>query len=124
MVYLIILLIIGTIIGACGQLLIKKGLSQIGEINTPTIKTIVSEIFKVLSNKLIFAGLCCSVLAAFFWFFVLSRAKLSIVYPIGNGLLYILIIILSLAFLEEKINYIQLSGILITLVGIVILAIS
>ena len=121
MANLIILIIISAILGAGGQILLKKGVNEIGKINIK-MNTLPLTIFKLLTNKFIFLGLLLFVIGSFAWIFALSGVNLSIGYPIASGLLYISIITLSIIFLKEKINFIQLVGIFITLTGVIILA--
>ena len=121
MLNLIIIIIIGVAIGASGQIFLKKGVNELGKIDVK-INTLPMTIFKILTNKFVLLGLSLSAIAAFFWITALSKINLSVGYPIAGGLFYISVIILSIIFLGEKLNYIQLLGILTTLVGVIILA--
>ena len=123
MINVIIIIIIGVLIGSSGQILIKKGLSQTGEIRIPAIKNVIPTILKLITNKLIILGLSCSAAAAFFCLIALSQTKLSISYPIAGGLFYIFITIFSWLFLNETISFAQIAGIFIIILGITILSI-
>lgn len=122
MINLIVIIAIGVIIGASGQLLIKKGLSQIGEIKIQSAGAVVPTGFKMIANKFIFLGLLCSAAGAFFWFIALSRADLSMAYPIAVGLLVISITTLSWILLKETITLNKIIGIIVIIAGIITLS--
>ena len=119
---IIMLIVIGVLIGASGQLLIKKGLTQIGEIKIPDIKAAIPTAFNVLTNKLVFLGLLCSVLSSFFWLIALSKTDLSLSYPISLGLFIIVITIFSWLLLKESMTFAKITGIIVVFIGIIILA--
>jgi len=121
MVSLITLLIIGSLIGATGQVFLKSGLQEIGSIDIK-LGTVFNTTLKLMTNKYIILGILLSAFAAFFWLVAISKINLSIGSPIAGGLFYVSVITLSIFFLKEKIGYIQFLGICITLAGIIILA--
>lgn len=118
MINLIILLTIGIIIGAGGQIFLKKGLNQIGEIDFKKT-SILQTILKLLSNKFVFLGLSMSAIAAFLWMVVLSGNSLSFVYPIGTAMFCITVLLLSKYFLKETISFGGWLGTLLIIAGII-----
>jgi len=117
-----ILIFFSVVIGISGQIMLKKGLLEIGKINILEIKEIFFNIFKILTNKYVFSGLLLSGIAALFWISILSQSKLSISYPLCAGLLYIGLIFASKIFLQETINAFQFFGIFFIFIGILMLA--
>lgn len=113
-------IIAATIIGVSGQILIKKGISAIGEVDITKINFPLA--IKILTNSLIILGLALSALAAFFWILILSKNKLSYIYPITASLFYVGIFFASKIFLKESLNSVSILGILIIFIGIVILS--
>lgn len=120
MINILILLIIGSIIGSSGQLILKIGLKQIGEINLK-ISQLPEILFKIFTNGFVLLGLSLSFFAAIFWILSLSKMNLSIGYIIGSGFFYISVVTLSVIFLKEKINLMQITGMCITFLGIIFL---
>jgi multidrug transporter EmrE-like cation transporter len=118
----IIIIIIGVIIGASGQLLIKKGLSQTGEIKIPGVKAVIPAAIKMITNKFVFFGLLCSAAAAFFWLTALSRSDLSMSYPIALGLLAVFITTFSWLLLRETLTFSKIAGIITIIIGVIILS--
>lgn len=121
MLNIIILIIIGSFIGAGGQVLLKVGLKELGDISLE-INTLPTTLFKILTNKFVLLGLLLSAFAAIFWILSLSKINLSIGYIIGSGLFYFFVITLSIIFLKEKINFMQFIGMCITFLGVATLA--
>ena len=107
---LLILMLISGAIGAAGQIFLKNGVMSGGGI------------IKLITNANIIIGLILSAIGAILWIFVLSKVNLSTGYPIAGGLFYIFLVIFSIVFLKEKINFIQAIGLLLTVGGILILA--
>lgn len=119
---IIITLIIGALIVVSGQILIKKGLSQIGQIEIKSIKMVLPTILKLITNKFIFLGLVCSAIGAFFWMIALSRSQLSVAYPIGGGLVYVFLVLFSWLLLKETITLTQIIGIAVIILGITLVS--
>lgn len=115
----IILLIV--ILGVSGQLLIKKGMSEIGVIELSGANLIFKNIVKIISNPLVIAGLICSLIAAFFWLTALSRNDLNYLYPLIGGLVYVVLFISSWLLLGEKASSLRILGIATILVGLFLL---
>lgn len=122
MANLIILILLGVAVGTAGQLLIKRGLSDIGEIQILSIKEAVSAALKMLTNRFILMGLACSAVAAFFGFIALSRMDLSLFYPISLGLFLVAITMSSWLILKEPVVCFKIIGIVIIFLGIIILS--
>lgn len=123
MINLIILLIIGSAIGATGQILLKTGVNELGLINiTPT--TLLYTIFRILTNGFVFLGLLLSGIAAFTWIIVLSGNSLSFAYPLGTAFFCLAVLVLSIFLLREKISPTVWIGAFIVIFGIIIISLS
>lgn len=103
---LIILILIGTITSALGSYFLKKGA---GEFN-------FNLLFQIKNLNLIF-GFGLYFFGTILYLFVLSKEKLSLVYPL-TSLTYVWIFLISKFVLKEKINFISLLGLLFIFVGI------
>lgn len=118
MINLIFLLIIGSIIGAGGQIFLKNGVNELGKIDIK-FKSLIVTVFKVLTNKYIFLGLCMSAASAFLWIIVISGNKLSFAYPLGTSVFCIMVLIFSKVFLKETISLGGWAGVFFILTGII-----
>jgi drug/metabolite transporter (DMT)-like permease len=118
---LIILLAIGAIAGAIGQVLIKIGISEIGAIKYSNVPVLLKNILKIITNHFVIAGLVFSAIAAFSGMIMLSQNNLSFVYPLCVGALFITVLLMSKLFLKENINPTQFLAIMIIFIGIILL---
>ena len=121
MANLIILLIIGTVAGAIGQIFLKVGLNEIGIIKYSNLSLIFQSIIKIITNRFVVTGLALSVVAAFSGIIMLSQNNLNFIYPLCVGALFITVLLFSKIFLKENLNLIQFLGITIILIGIILL---
>ena len=121
MISLIILLLIGTIAGAAGQVLLKIGINEIGIIKYSNISASLNIILKIITNRFVITGLILSVVAAFSGIIMLSQNNLSFIYPLGVGLLFVAVLIFSKIFLKETIYFGGWLGVFLILAGIIII---
>ncbi len=105
-----------------GELFLKHGLNQIGQLDF-TLNGIPPGILKMALNPYMWIGGFGFVIGSLFWLFCLSRAPLSLAYPL-LALSYIVIVIESGLFLGEQVTWQRLIGSVIIVVGVVIVGLS
>lgn len=108
MIYL--LTAINVILFVSGQVAWKIGLGKIGNIRADNISS-------VISSPYILFGLALYVIATGFWFIILSRADLSIVYPL-QSLAYVVALFASLIIFKENIPAIRWAGVSVIVFGV------
>ncbi len=107
-----VLLIIGVILGAIAQLLLKMGVNTLNAIEISFIG-----ILTMIFTPLVFLGLVFYFLSTVLWIIVLSKTELSYAYPfIGAG--YGLVAYLGWQFLGESVSPLRIIGIIIIMVGV------
>lgn len=104
------LLFINIILLVLGQSLWKVGLSN-KELSF-SFKALIGLIF----NPYIFIGLLIYMGATFIWFYILSKAKLSLVYPL-QSLCYVLAAVVGVLFFKEQIPFTRWIGIGLIVLG-------
>ena len=117
-VFLYILL--SGILGVTGQIILKRGLSQLGPL-TLTPDTLVSVILSCALNPLIVLGLAVTVSGTFFWLIALSRVDLSFAYPFAS-LNYVFVLVGSWLVLGEELAPVRLIGVLAICAGVCLVA--
>lgn len=117
----LILILTCVIIGVFGQLLMKKGMNSIGNVD---LKELFSQrIFSIVFQRYVFIGIALYILASIIWLAVLSKAELSFAYPlIGIG--YIFTSILAWLFFGEKLTLIRVLGILLICSGVYLIVLK
>ena len=100
------LLLIGTFLGAYGALYFKRG-SKI-------------KLSRMFSDLNMITGMSLYSISGIFYLSALNMEKLSVVYPFVS-LTYVWTVILSIRYLEEKMNRFKYAGLALILIGIVII---
>jgi multidrug transporter EmrE-like cation transporter len=115
-----ILLGVAIITTVLSQLLFKQGMLMLGNINFSLTNTL-SLAINVVRNPYLLTGLFFYGASFLLWLIVLSKLKLSLVYPI-TSLNFVLVILASYFLFGERLSAFQYSGILIIIIGVIILA--
>ena len=114
-----ILILIGVLLNAAAQLMLKKGMMIIGHIQV-SVDAILTMLPKLLSNLYIWGGLSSYVISVLVWLIVLSRVEVSYAYPfLSIG--YIVTAFIGYYFLGESMSLYKISGILVICLGIIFL---
>lgn len=114
-------LIIISAIAAIGQLLIKKGLTEVGSFGPAGI---LSQIIPIVTNAYILIALMLYAVGLLLYFSLLSRMQLGVLYPAGIGLNFTVVTIASYIFLGEPFPMIKIIGLVLIASGITCLILS
>lgn len=112
------ILVLAICLGALGQILLKSGLSQIGD--RPGVGRVLATIF---TNFRVFGGFFCYGVSSLFYLVALSRLPLSYAYPM-IALSYVIVTYLAWQLLGERVPLLRIGGLAIILVGVVVVALS
>ena len=104
------------VFGAVGQILMKTGMSQIGQIGDLGKLFSSSTIFSIFTNIYVIGGLLLYATASFLWLGALSTFNVSLMYPLLS-LAYVVVAILGFIFLKEDITLLRWAGIALVVVG-------
>ena len=113
----IIIIIIGVVFAAIGQVSWKLGMNQAGQISAMNLAYISS----VLLNPYVLLGFVMYGLSTVFWLIALSKKELSFVYPFIS-LTYVLVLVLSSLVLKEDIGINKIAGTLAIIIGLIIIS--
>ena len=101
-------------LNAVGQLLIKMGTQEIGEVRSITALINV----KLLSGILLFG------LSFLTWIYILFKASLSYAFPFAVGLGYVAVLLLAIVVLKESTSATQMAGMALVGTGVVLMSIQ
>jgi len=110
------LVAICVVFGAVGQILMKTGMSQIGQIGDLGKLISPSTVFSIFTNVYVIGGLLLYATASFLWLGALSNLNVSLMYPLLS-LAYVLAAILAFIFLKEDIILLRWVGIVVVVAG-------
>lgn len=113
---IVILVLIYAFLMALAQVLLKTGVTEMGGFKIKGTKDIMPLLLNILKNKAIFAGMFLMVSSFFLWLYILSVAKLSIVFPLTASM-YIFVAFLSFLFIGEKLALINYTGVFLIIAG-------
>ena len=117
-----IALIIGCIILApTGNLLLKWGMSECGNV-AQTHLSILQYAGQVFSKPQILVGAVVYLISALMWMALLSMMELSAVYPIFVSAAFLIVMIASAIFFSEHVTPLRILGTLVVILGIFIVA--
>lgn len=111
-----LLILIGVLLNAAAQLLLKAGMSQIGHFEFSLANAFPIGL-KVMSNPPIITGLFAYVISVGVWLLVLSRVQVSYAYPMLS-IGYIVNAIAAYYLFGEAISVIRMTGIFIIIAGV------
>jgi drug/metabolite transporter (DMT)-like permease len=111
-----ILVAICIVFGAVGQILMKHGMTLVGNIQSGSKLFSISTVTQIGTNPFVIGGLFLYAMAFFLWLGALSNLDVSKMYPLLS-IGYIVTAILSFSFLGEHISLLRIGGILVIMIG-------
>ncbi len=118
MIYFLILL--GVLLNAAAQLLLKAGMNQIGHFEF-SMANIIPIGFRVAGNLPIVSGLFAYVVSVVVWLMVLSRVQVSFAYPMLS-IGYVVNAIAAYYLFGESLSVMRVTGIFIIIAGVYLIA--
>ena len=114
------LVLLGVLLNAAAQLLLKAGTNAIGHFTFST-ENILPIGMKIASEPHILGGLACYVISVVVWIMALSRVEVSIAYPMLS-IGYLVIAIAAWYLFGEAVTIMRMTGIGIIIIGVYIVA--
>lgn len=114
MMFLLILL--GVLLNAAAQLLLKAGMGQIGHFDF-NVHNIVPIGLKVMMNLPIVAGLFSYVVSVVVWLLVLSRVQVSYAYPMLS-IGYVVNAVAAYYLFGESLSVMRVTGVFVIIAGV------
>jgi drug/metabolite transporter (DMT)-like permease len=117
---LIALILLSFTLSASAQIVLKHGVTQIGE-RSGTLGFRVHSLREALRTPAIWMGLFLFGVSAVVWLLVLSRTSLSFAYPF-TALTYGVILIFDRTVLKEEVSWFRWFGVVLIMLGIVLVS--
>ena len=115
-----LLILTCVILGVCGQLLLKHGMSSDPD-RVDRFVEIVPRLVKAFLSPVVLAGFTLYFLSAALWLIVLTRNELSYAYPmLSMG--YVLVVFLSWMLFGEAVTRTRLLGTLVVVFGVYLIS--
>ena len=114
------LVLLGVLLNAAAQLLLKAGTNAIGHFTFST-ENILPIGMKIASEPHILGGLACYVISVVVWIMALARVEVSIAYPMLS-IGYLVNAIAAWYLFGEAVTIMRMTGIGIIIIGVYIVA--
>ncbi|HEV2320076.1 MAG TPA: EamA family transporter [Verrucomicrobiae bacterium] len=116
MVRLLLILLVGLVFESAGVVLLKKGITQIGEMHGVT----AAEIFRVVrlgaANPQILLGVFFEALFFLCLVILMSRSDISFLWPL-TALSFVFATFAAILFLGERVSWIRWVGVILIVIG-------
>ncbi len=110
------LILLGVFLNAAAQLVLKKGMTDIGQFSF-TLENLIPVGMRVAINPFVIAGVIFYVVSLAVWLMVLSRVDVSYAYPmLSVG--YIVAALAGKYFFHEPLGVTRWAGILVICIGV------
>ena len=116
---LISLVVLG---GSAGDLLITRGMKQVGEISTLNFGALLRIAGRAVTNRYVMTGISCMAVSYFSFLGALRLADLSLVLP-ATSVSFAITTIGARLFLKETISAARWTGILLVCLGVALISI-
>ncbi|GFO54244.1 membrane protein [Geomonas sp. Red276] len=116
----VVVMLLAVTAGTIGDLLLARGMKEVGDISTMNLKGILNVALQALTSPKLVFGTCMLAVFFFLWLAVLSWEDLSVALPM-QALNYILVAFLSQYFLHEVVSPLRWAGTVLVAVGVVMI---
>jgi len=123
MLKLLIILFIGLVFESTGVVLLKKGMTQIGEVRVINIQEIGRITKAGLSNPQILLGVFFEALFFLCLLILMSRSDISFLWPL-TGLSFVFATIAAMWFLHEQVSAVRWVGVVLIVIGAALISYS
>lgn len=114
------IVLIGVLLNAAAQLMLKAGANHIGAVELQVQSVALAAREAALSGPII-GGLACYVVSVAFWIIALTRVDVSLAYPMLS-IGYVVNAIAAYALFGEALTPLRIAGILVIVLGVFLLA--
>jgi len=113
---LLVILLIGLVFESTGVVLLKKGMTQIGEVKQITTAEIFRVVKAALTNAQILLGVFFEALFFGCLLMLMSKSDISFLWPL-TGLSFVFATFAAMWFLHEKVSSVRWVGVVLILLG-------
>jgi drug/metabolite transporter (DMT)-like permease len=123
MAKLLLILIIGLLFESAGVVLLKKGISEVGAVQSVQVSEIVRVVKAGVTNSQVLAGVFFEALFFVCLLILLSKSDISFLWPL-TGLSFVFATFAALWFLHEQVSGLRWAGVVLIMVGAALISYS
>src|SRR6266404_5364414 len=123
MAKLLLILLIGLVFEATGVVLLKKGITQVGEIKRISPAEIVRVIKSGITSPIVLLGVFFEALFFGCLLILMSKSDISFLWPL-TALSFVMTTLAALIFLGERVSSVRWAGVLFIMIGAALISYS
>ncbi|MDD2335084.1 MAG: EamA family transporter [Geobacteraceae bacterium] len=116
----VVVMLLAVSAGTVGDLLLTKGMKELGDISAMNLRGILSAAYQALTSPKLVLGTAMLAVFFFLWLAVLSWEDLSVALPM-QALNYVLVAFLSQYFLGEIVTPMRWAGTVLVCIGVIMI---
>jgi drug/metabolite transporter (DMT)-like permease len=116
----VIVMLLAVTAGTVGDILLTKGMKELGDISAMNLRGIMSAAYQALTSPKLVFGTAMLAVFFFLWLAVLSWEDLSVALPM-QALNYVLVAFLSQYFLGEVVTPLRWAGTVLVCIGVILI---
>jgi drug/metabolite transporter (DMT)-like permease len=116
----VVVMLLAVSAGTVGDLLLTKGMKELGDISAMNLRGILSAAYQALTCPKLVLGTAMLAVFFFLWLAVLSWEDLSVALPM-QALNYVLVAFLSQYFLGEIVTPMRWAGTVLVCIGVILI---
>jgi drug/metabolite transporter (DMT)-like permease len=123
MAKLLLILFIGLIFESTGVVLLKKGMTQIGDVEPVSVSGIARVVKAGITNSQILLGVFFEALFFICLLILMSRSDISFLWPL-TALSFVFATLAAMMFLHEQVSTVRWAGVLLIMIGAALISYS
>ena len=123
MLKLLLILLIGLVFESTGVVLLKKGMSQVGDVKTVSVAEVLRVIKTGLTNSQILLGVFFEALFFICLLVLMSKSDISFLWPL-TALSFVFATLAAMWFLHEHVSPMRWAGVLFIMIGAALISYS
>jgi drug/metabolite transporter (DMT)-like permease len=123
MAKLLLILLIGLTFEAAGVVLLKRGITQIGEVKKVSAAEVVRVVKAGVINVNVLLGVCFEALFFVSLLILMARSDISFLWPL-TGLSFVFATLAAMWFLHERVSPIRWAGVVCIMIGAALISYS
>jgi uncharacterized membrane protein len=123
MIKLLLILFIGLVFESTGIILLKRGMNQVGKVETVNREEIVRVVQAGMKNPQILLGIFFEALFFLCLLILMNRSDISFLWPL-TGLSFVFATLAAILFLREEVSSVRWIGVVFIMIGAALISYS
>ena len=123
MAKLLLILVVGLVFESTGVVLLKKGMTQVGSMETVSLAEIGRIVMASVTNSQILLGVFFEALFFVCLLLLMSKSDISFLWPL-TGLSFVFATFAAIWFLDERVSGVRWAGVVLIIIGAALISYS